>query len=79
MKKELQVSVTEAVVAVVAIVAATITTVTNHLSSEALVLVYGSVLGYVFGRARNGIENNTLRANQSKSVLPSEKPVLKKG
>jgi FlaG/FlaF family flagellin (archaellin) len=53
------VSITEAVVAIVVILAVTVATVTGKMSSDASVGIYGSVLGYVFGRVRNGTETNT--------------------
>lgn len=59
MLDELRVSVTEAAVAVVTILSATAAMFTGNLSSDAYVGLIGYVLGYVFGRVRNGRESQT--------------------
>lgn len=62
----------EAVVAVVALVGATTATILGEISSDALVGMYGTVLGYVFGRVRNGIEH---RAEEKAVQRPKPEPV----
>lgn len=54
--------------AVVALVGATTATVLGEISSDALVGMYGTVLGYVFGRVRNGVENRAERAGTAESL-----------
>lgn len=56
MKERNHIGIAEGAVAVVALVGATVSAILGQVSSDALVGLYGTVLGYVFGRVRSGIE-----------------------
>lgn len=56
MKSELKVAIPEAIIALAVIVCVTIADVTNHVSPDAVIGVYASVLGYTFGRVANGVQ-----------------------
>ena len=75
---EIRLSIPEMAVAVATLVAATVAaTVADTISGDALVALYGSVLGYVFGRARTGVQTangmggvRTLARQVAEEALP---------
>lgn len=76
MKPEPQISIPETIVAVLTLAAATLASYSGAISGDALVALYGSVLGYVFGRVRNGTENSNggIRSTPSLTRSPDTPP-----